>query len=117
MAAAQNFKGVAWVPRAHRILPEIHCKLCNIVAPLTVLLKKEAFQWSEASTEAFLALKHALMTAPLLQIPDFSKRFVVDCDALGSGFGAVLYQGEEQWHISVELWHHITRNFRHMREN
>ena len=56
-------------------------------------MKKEAFQWSEASTEAFLALKQALMTAPLLQMPDFSKRFVVDCDASGSGFGAVLHQG------------------------
>jgi hypothetical protein len=56
-------------------------------------LKKEAFQWSEASTEAFLALKQTLMTDPLLQITDFSKRFVVYCDTSGSGFGAVLHQG------------------------
>jgi len=56
-------------------------------------LKKEAFSWSEAAERAFLDLKCALMTAPVLQLPNFSRRFVVDCDASGSGFGAVLHQG------------------------
>lgn len=65
----------------------------EIAAPLTVLLKKESFQWSEASTKAFLALKQAHMTVSLLQMPDLSKSFVVDSDASGSRFGAVLHQG------------------------
>lgn len=49
----------------------------EIAAPLTVLLKKESFQWSEASTKAFLALKQAHMTVSLLQMPDLSKSFAV----------------------------------------
>jgi hypothetical protein len=64
-----------------------------ITAPLTALLKKEAFAWTPAAIAAFDALKKALSTAPVLQLPDFNKLFVVDCDASGTRFGAVLHQG------------------------
>jgi hypothetical protein len=50
----------------------------EVAAPLTALLKKEAFHWSDAAEEAFLHLKQALMMTPLLQMPDFSKLFVID---------------------------------------
>jgi hypothetical protein len=59
-----------------------------VATPLTALLKREAFKWTDEAEEAFKLLKQALMTAPLLQLPDFNKRFIIDCDASGTGFGA-----------------------------
>jgi len=66
----------------------------GVAAPLTTLLKREAFSWTPAAEEAFLSLKRALTSAPLLQLPDFDKRFIVDRDASGAGFGAILHQGD-----------------------
>jgi hypothetical protein len=67
----------------------------SITAPLTQLLK-EGFSWSPDVKAAFFQLKDALTTALVLQLPDFSKDFVVECDASGSGIGAVLHQGKVQ---------------------
>ncbi|WVZ94190.1 hypothetical protein U9M48_040114 [Paspalum notatum var. saurae] len=66
----------------------------SVAHALTALLKREAFSWAPEAEHAFVVPKRALMSAPLLQLPDFSARFVVDCDASGSGFGAVLHQGD-----------------------
>lgn len=53
----------------------------SIAAPLTALLKKEAFQWSSAAEVAFKELQRALTSAPALALPDFDKPFTVECDA------------------------------------
>jgi hypothetical protein len=37
-----------------------------ITAPLTCLLRRDAFSWDEEATTAFAALKRALMTGPVL---------------------------------------------------
>ena len=66
----------------------------TIAAPLTTLLKKEGFLWTEAAAQAFTALKSALTTAPVLALPDFALPFIVECDASTYGFGAVLLQGQ-----------------------
>nr|GEU36771.1 peroxidase 64 [Tanacetum cinerariifolium] len=71
---------------------------CSIMAnPFqcqTVLTKKDGFIWSTEALLAFNTLKQALLTAPALQLPDFSKTFVVECDASSEGVGAILSQDE-----------------------
>jgi hypothetical protein len=66
----------------------------SIAAPLTQLLKKEGFSWCPDTEAAFSQLKDALTMALVLQLPDFSKDLIVECDASGSGIGVVLHQGK-----------------------
>jgi hypothetical protein len=37
--------------------------------------------------------QHTLMAVSVLQLPAFDEAFIVECDASGTGFGAVLHQG------------------------
>jgi hypothetical protein len=63
-----------------------------LAAPLTALLRHEAFLWSDQAQEAFDALKHAMSTAPVLGLPNFNEPFIIETDASGSGMRAVLIQ-------------------------
>ncbi|XP_062713751.1 uncharacterized protein LOC134290601 [Aedes albopictus] len=71
----------------------------QLAAPLTNLTSgKTKFRWNPIAEEAFLKLKAALVSAPVLAMPDYSKPFAIACDASDTAIGAVLTQeinGEE----------------------
>jgi hypothetical protein len=62
----------------------------RIAAHLTTLTKKDAFSWTPKATKAFEQLKEVMCKAPILTTPDFTKTFIVECDASGNGIGVVL---------------------------
>lgn len=64
-----------------------------IVKPLHELRDKTVpYVWGKAQDEAFQELKHILCNELILQYPDFSKEFIITCDARADGIGGVLSQ-------------------------
>lgn len=67
----------------------------EIALPLTELTRNvthQRLQWGARQQVAFIELKHALQSTPVLILPDPTLPFVVNCDASGYAVGAVLQQ-------------------------
>ncbi|GKE32402.1 putative reverse transcriptase domain-containing protein [Tanacetum coccineum] len=54
--------------------------------------KSIKFDWGEKEEAAFQLLKQKLCSAPILSFPEGRENFMVYCDALHKGLGAVLMQ-------------------------
>lgn len=64
----------------------------KIARPLTNMLKKDSFLWNPDAEMAFEELKVVMTQSPVLTLPNFTKPFVVECDASNTGIGGVLMQ-------------------------
>jgi hypothetical protein len=65
----------------------------TLVTPLTEAIKKNVgFKWGEKQERAFQLVKQKLTNTHLLSLPNFTKMFEIECDALGIGIGIVLMQ-------------------------
>lgn len=65
----------------------------TVASPLTSLTStKVPFKWTPAADKAFETLKARFTSAPILQMPDPERQFVVEVDASDVGVGAVLSQ-------------------------
>jgi hypothetical protein len=60
--------------------------------PLTSILQQKQFNWSSAAQTAFEELKSAMISTPVLALPNFNEEFVIETDASDRGIGAVLSQ-------------------------
>ncbi|WVY97031.1 hypothetical protein V8G54_029182 [Vigna mungo] len=64
----------------------------KIAKPLTQLLSKDGFHWTEEARTTFEELKKVIAQLPVLAVPDFSKSFTLETYASGKGLGVVLLQ-------------------------
>jgi hypothetical protein len=68
----------------------------KITKSLTNLLQKDVpFDFNEKCLAVFPTLKRALITAPIIQSPDWSQPFEIMCDASDYAIGAMLGQRKE----------------------
>lgn len=67
----------------------------QMASPLTDALRKGApnnVLWDDTKENSFKNLKEVLVSRPVLRAPDYTKEFVVQCDASDRGMGVVLSQ-------------------------
>jgi hypothetical protein len=65
----------------------------EIALPISNLLKKDVpFVWSDDCVKEFDNLKKSVTHYPILQQPDFSRKFILHCDASGYALGVILCQ-------------------------
>jgi hypothetical protein len=66
------------------------------VRPLLDLTKKSTiFHWDQKEQEAFDKIQSIMCSAPVLQQPNFEKKFYLQTDVSAYDMGAVLSQEEE----------------------
>ena len=86
-----------------------------MAAPLAALLKREAFSWTDEAEAAFLQLKAPLVSAPLLQLPDFSKRLLSIVMLQELDLAQYFIREMAPWLSSVEQWQLIMPSYQLMR--
>jgi hypothetical protein len=80
----------------------------KIAKPMTKLLEKnKAFEWIKECQASFEELRKCLTLAPVLVLPDLTKKFDIYCDASRQGLGYVLMQeGQVVCYASHQLRKH-----------
>ena len=89
MTEVRSFMGLAGCYR------RFIARFSRIVHSITSLQRKEKkFQWTEECESSFQRLKQLLTSAPILNIEDPNKDYIVCIDACKEGLGGVLSQEE-----------------------
>jgi hypothetical protein len=64
----------------------------DLTGPLEAVKNQKLLAWTDTLIHCYDTTKAALLRAPFLQYPDFSKPFHIAVDASNTGVGGVLYQ-------------------------
>lgn len=71
----------------------------TICSPISDLLhgrkKGQSITWTTEADQAFNEIKRRLTSAPVLASPDFTKPFIIQCDASNTAVGSILYQASD----------------------
>lgn len=96
--SVRRFLGVTGYYRAY--IRE-YAKIAN---PLTELTKQDnKFEWTEECEKAYDTIQKLFEANAVLEHPDYSKPFIVECDASDKGVGAVLLQETTKRGIKKDL--------------
>ena len=94
-----NVKGIRSFLGHARFYRRFIANFSQIARPLTSLLAKDApFQFTDECPKAFETLKKALISAPIIQPPDWKLPFEIMCDASDYAVGAILGQTKDKKH-------------------
>jgi hypothetical protein len=85
-AQLQSFLGLASFVRQHVR------HYADLSAPLEAVKLEKILSWNDLLDQHFQSLKQAILAAPMLRFPDYSRPFYMATDASNSGVGGVLYQ-------------------------
>ena len=81
----------------------------KLICPLTQLLKKDRsdkLKWTDEHQRVFEEIKSIMSSRPVLKLPEFSKPFVLQCDASSKAIGGVLMQREGK---TLHPIHYVSR--------
>jgi len=113
-------KAICGVRSFHRLATFYHRFIkgfSTVMAPIIDFLKKGEFNWSYATTKAFVEIKKRMVSALIMRLSDFSKVFEVACDTSGIRIGGLLTQeghpvayfseklnDAQQWYSIYDTW-------------
>ena len=70
--------------------------VADLTGPLEAVKNNKTLEWNDTLEQCFLLTKKAVMSAPFLQYPDYSRPFHVATDASNTGVGGVLFQPKKE---------------------
>ena len=70
--------------------------VADLTGPLEAVKNSKTLEWNDALEQCFVLTKKAVMSAPFLQYPDYSRPFHVATDASNTGVGGVLFQPKKE---------------------